>query len=293
MPPAPREAFYWQSFQHNFGVRDPDMRSAVTNVVVRLAEIASWQRLQSLLEAANSSADKELVRLGPELALLSLDGVVHSVSRSGGRVMKPSWIILSTALLVCGSRAHAAIQIQSEASVFDPVTNRVDFTIAFNRAPDLFTADSFGRQADAFQYWIFYDNDPFQRPNNTDALVRGAEIHVAGDLRVRDSWPPAVGEATSGGWGQIRATVPFTLTGEILWFTADLGDIGDDDGRFAYRLETYQFGALTDAVFGGTAGPYNNPSGSGDVPEPCSIVIWGCIGLTLLVAGQQPRQNSN
>ncbi len=189
-------------------------------------------------------------------------------------------------VLIAFKQAQAGLLIQSESAVFDPLSNRIDFTITFDRSPDFYTVDSFGRQADAFQYWIFYDNNPFQPPANPflDALIRGGEIFVAGDLRIRDSRPPAVGDPYYGGWGEIRATVPFVLSGTTISFSADLVDIGDSDGQFAYRLETYEFGATRDTVFGGTAGPYDTDTLK-PIPEPVSVAIWGGLSLVGPIAG--------
>src|SRR5258708_7613266 len=71
----------------------------------------------------------------------------------------------------------------------------VTFTLTFNHPPDLLTADTIGRQADSFQFFI------------STTVVRGEEIHIAGDVRVRDQ-SPSSGDPDSGGWGALRGSVP-------------------------------------------------------------------------------------
>ncbi len=189
-------------------------------------------------------------------------------------------------LLLSAARSDASalpLEIESESSVYDPLTNRVDFTVSFNRIPNLFTADAYGRQADGFQYWIFYDNNPFQirLPPELSALIRGVEVFVHGDLPIRNAYPPAVGDPHYGGWGGIRAAIPFALADATLTFSVDLSELGDDDGKFSYRFDTFEFGDTTDSVVGGTAGPYK------EIPEPESFLL---ATTALLVAVRQRSQ---
>src|SRR5215467_282001 len=53
--------------------------------------------------------------------------------------------------------AKADFMFVSQSAVFNPVTQEVLFTIQFNQVPDFFTVDSFGRQANSFQYFIVGD----------------------------------------------------------------------------------------------------------------------------------------
>ena len=179
--------------------------------------------------------------------------------------------------------------VVSESAVFNSLSNRVDFTVTFNATPDFYTVDGFNR-ANAFQYHIFYDNDPFQPPNAEymNALIRGDEIHVDGDLRIRDAGPPAVGDPNYGGWGSIRATTMFNLSGATMSFSFDLGEIGDNDGQFAYQLNTYDYGVQRwPTWYGGTAGPYPTDS---TVPEPASIALFGIGALGLMFICRKRRQ---
>ena len=192
--------------------------------------------------------------------------------------MKSSLVMLLLVAAVGNQASGLTLQVLAESSVYDPLTNRVDFTISFNRVPDLFTADGAGRQADAFQYWVFYNNKPFQVPANPelDALIRGGEIYVNGNLPIRAARPPAVGDPQYGGWGEIRTAVPLILVSTTLSFSTDLANLGDDDGVFAYRLDAYEFGDTCHSVFGGTAGPYKN------IPEPGSLLLATAASLVFM-----------
>jgi hypothetical protein len=176
-------------------------------------------------------------------------------------------------LLLVATAGHEAsalpLEILAQSSVYDPVSNQVDFAIAFNRVPDFLTADGLGRQADGFQYWVFYDNNPLHitLPPELSALIRGVEIHVGGNLPIRSAAPPAVGDPHYGGWGGIRATIPLSVVDTTLTFSVDLAELGDADGKFAYRLDTFEYGDTTDSVVGGTAGPYYL------IPEPGSLLL--------------------
>lgn len=144
--------------------------------------------------------------------------------------------------------AQAALLINSESVVANLDSREALFTIQFNEVPDFFTVDSAGRQADSFQYYIETDGElPVFRGSpyysELDIIIRGEEIHVAGDIRIRDALPIGSGGSNSGGWGLLRGSVPYTLNGTVLTFSAPLELIGDSDGLFSYRLEAYEFGA--------------------------------------------------
>ena len=145
--------------------------------------------------------------------------------------------------------ARATFMFVSQSAVFNPVTQQVLFTIEFNQVPDFFTVDSFGRQANSFQYYIVGD-PKLPYPANFDAIIRGEEIHITLDtIRIRDS-EPSVPDPAAGGWGPVRGVVPFTLSGDVLTFSTPLQSISDHsiDGIFAYRLQVGEFGALTNYI---------------------------------------------
>lgn len=188
-----------------------------------------------------------------------------------------------TLLLVMAETAKAEFISVSESAVFNPSTQEVLFTIEFNQTPDFFTVDSFGRQANSFQFFI--TGDPgLPYPARYDAIIRAEEIHITMDvLRVRNAVPPDPDPA-AGGWGSIRGAVPFSLNGSVLTFSTPLQLISDHstDGRFAYGLQSYQFGALTRSV--------NNQSVV--VPEPTSLTLLSVGALGLLIGGLQLNRRS-
>ena len=70
------------------------------------------------------------------------------------------------------------------------------------------------------------------------AVIRGDEIQFAHAVRVRDASPPALSDPQSGGWGGIRGTVPFTVNGSTLTFTAPFSLLNVPDGNFSYYAFT-------------------------------------------------------
>ena len=164
-----------------------------------------------------------------------------------------------------GQIAQAVLLVESESAVVNLDAEEVLFTIDFNRVPDFFTLDLVGRQADSFQYFIEADGEfPIFRGSpyfsELESIIRGEEINVAGDIRIRDVFSVGPSEPNSGGWGNIRGSAPYSLDGTVLKFSAPLQFIGDSDGLFSYRLELYEFGGTTDGL--------ENQSTIASVPEP-------------------------
>jgi hypothetical protein len=159
--------------------------------------------------------------------------------------------VVAAMIGTAGASAQApdGLTALSESAVFDPVTGQVSFTLTLNRAPDFETVDEFGRQADAFQYYILGDLSlPY--PAYYDSIIRGEEIHaMPGVLRIRDPLPSNPDPAT-GGWGPIRGEVPYRLEGNVLTFSVALSTISDHsvDGRFSYELLLTRFGASTQVI---------------------------------------------
>lgn len=171
--------------------------------------------------------------------------------------------------------AVGGIEIVSESAVVDRDAGVARFTVTFDEAPDFYTADEFGRLADSFQYEIDGDwRAPIGLPpEGLDRVVRGDEIHVAGRLRVRDATFEVSPDPdpNAGGWGAVRAELPFELDGAELRFEAPLGDIGDEgDGYFAYRLFTTEFGLTTSEVETRLLPPGEEPV-PGPVPQPIPV----------------------
>lgn len=164
-----------------------------------------------------------------------------------------------------GVPAEAALLVLSQSAEVNLNSNSVLFQIEFNRAPDFFTTDEYGRQADSFQYFIDADGGfPIFRGtdiyySNLEAIIPGGEIHLAGDVRIRNAWPPDPDLSSSGGWGTIRGSVPYTLSGNLLSLLVPLQLIGDSDGKFSYQLMWTEYGAMNGYIDAET------------VPEPATV----------------------
>jgi hypothetical protein len=139
--------------------------------------------------------------------------------------------------------------VVSESTTVDPGTGDALFTLNLNRAPDFFVVDDHNRQRDDFQYYIDLDNGvPTQ--TTPDIIVRGPEIHIAGDIRIRDAFPSDFSDPNSGGWGKIRGSVPFTIDGSTLRFSVPLTMLGDQDGLFSYVLQMVNYGDQQQVIVG-------------------------------------------
>ena len=138
-----------------------------------------------------------------------------------------------------------ALAVRSESATYHRSTGLVTFRIAFNRAPDFFTTDALGRQADEFQYYV--GSDEPEAPWLYDSVIRGGEIHSSGLVRIRNNALVPDPAPESGGWGTVRGEFSFDLRGPVLQFSAPLGVVTDRTGIDAvpFMLETYQFGELT------------------------------------------------
>ncbi|HEY9811983.1 MAG TPA: PEP-CTERM sorting domain-containing protein [Candidatus Sericytochromatia bacterium] len=143
-------------------------------------------------------------------------------------------------------------------------SNSVLFQIEFNRAPDFFTTDEYDRQADFFQYYINADGGlPVYRDYSDLESIIGGEIAVGGNVGIRNAWPPDPDWSSSGGWGSIRGSVPYTLSGNVLSLLIPLQVIGDSDGKFSYVLQWGEYG--------GQQGWIETEAEAEAVPEPATI----------------------
>ena len=173
--------------------------------------------------------------------------------------------LLLLSLVIAAGKSAAEDTLTLEAGSVSAIDNleNVTFTLQFNRAPDFFTCDEFGRQADAFQFYIATTtNIPiFFPPRPYASLIRGGEIHLGDGIIIRNDGPPDDSDPNSGGWGSVRGSVPYSLSGETLSFSVP-ADVLDVQGPFAYSLLLTSFGAATH-------NPYTGDSGGPIlVPEP-------------------------
>lgn len=158
-----------------------------------------------------------------------------------------------------------------QSVVVDRTGGTATFRLSFDREPRFFLPHGGGGdQPDGFQIEIDADSNTLEQPlafEDIDTVVRGAEIFAGDGIPVRDR--EGDGGNNAGGWGPVRALVPFDLDGSTLTFTTGLETLGDEDGRFRYRLITTQSGGLTGEV------------NAAIIPTPMSV--WG--GMVLLGAG--------
>src|SRR5438270_397238 len=120
--------------------------------------------------------------------------------------------------------ARAGFAIVSQQVELDYRQQEADFSLTFNQPPDFRSRDALGRPLNSFQYEIVPDTSaPIEDFPVTAirAVVRGDEIDGAGRIPVRDGIETARDTvAAAGGWGLVRGTVPFELSGPRLTFTA-------------------------------------------------------------------------
>jgi hypothetical protein len=201
----------------------------------------------------------------------------------------PVYVACAAALLLSGlaaAPARAGLRILEQSVNVDTGTRRASFAARFDAPPDLFTRDEFGRLADSFQYEIDADGpESLELPvGQVEAVVRGDEIFAANALRVR-----AAGEGVepdpdpiAGGWGRVRAEVPFNLDGPNLSFEVPLAALGDTDGVFSYRLFTVEFGLTVDQVEGVAGGTAALP-----LPPAAWPALATAAGFAMIAAGRR------
>lgn len=142
----------------------------------------------------------------------------------------------------------AIFQIDSHAVHIDAARREVAFKLTFSHKPDFETLDEFSRPEDSFQYEInpaFSGSLEIDGVGDIQTVVRGDEIHIARAIRIRTALGEVDSDPAAGGWGQVRGVVPFKLEGRTLSFTASFDQLKEDDGVFAYRLFSTEFGATT------------------------------------------------
>jgi hypothetical protein len=128
--------------------------------------------------------------------------------------------------------------------------NRTDgiatFSLTFDQHPSFVAIDS--GQLKAFQYEIDVNSEDATKPigfDQIDTIIRGAEIWEGQGIPVRER--DGNGGAHAGGWGPVRAMLPFNVDDNTntLTFSTPLSTLGDTDGKFRYRLFTTDNGGLT------------------------------------------------
>jgi len=162
--------------------------------------------------------------------------------------------------------------IRGHKCLTDPKRGVAAFKIRFAQPPDFFTLDDLGVPATSFQYFVeagarpsgvgdFYSAAAGEADASSKTLLRGEEIHVDGDLRVRGI-VPGWDEPGSGGWGPIVGAVDYSLVDATLSFEVPLSMLKDaGDGVVWYLLEGYNHGVWDGVTLAGLCrAPAQRPS---------------------------------
>jgi hypothetical protein len=154
--------------------------------------------------------------------------------------------------LSTGSITRAESQnfhLVDQSTTVDRVNKTASFSLTFDQQPSFVAIDN--SQLEAFQYEIDTNTNVLGSTipqKDVDIVIRGAEIWQGNGIPVRDSHGD--GGEHAGGWGPVRAFVPFEVSDNTLSFTTTLANLGDTDGKFRYRVITTDDGGLTSVVQG-------------------------------------------
>ena len=182
------------------------------------------------------------------------------------------YALLVACLLSAGSRSFADDLFGLTSGYVGNIDHagNIRFSLTFNQPPDFTTVDSFDRQQNGFQFFIatspVVPSDSPSRPYAS--LIRGNEIWVANDIRIRNDGPPDT-DPISGGWGSVRGSVPYRLHGDTLTFFVP-ASVLNVSGRFGYSLLLTTYGAGNPTVYKGLSGGAIPVC----VPEPSSLFLW-------------------
>ena len=170
-------------------------------------------------------------------------------------------------VLLLAQCSHASFSVIGQSATVDPANKTVQFDILFNQKPDFQTTDAHGDDASAFQVYI----DPKPSPTGFDyfdsvSLVRGVHVGSSDHLPVLD--------VNGGAFGDERGVTHFTLDDKAeLHFAAPFDLLGSNDGRFDYRVESYEFGTLTSMIDSTTAVVPLPPAAYAVIPTTVMFVL--------------------
>jgi len=196
--------------------------------------------------------------LTPDVPKRTVGAALHSAPDGGAR----SLVVTGA----CGDRTSftpSTDVIKGHRCATDLKRGVVVFKLKFAQTPDFFTLNGEGAPATSFQYYVeaarppaavgdFYSAAAGQGDASTKSILRGEEIHVDGDLRVRGI-VPFWDEPGSGGWGPIVDEVPYTLEDGTVTFEVPLSSLKDTgDGQLWYLVEGYLFGSWDGVTLAGS-----------------------------------------
>ncbi len=167
--------------------------------------------------------------------------------------------------------ARGDFLLESQSVAIDNKTHLADFSLTFNQPPDFNTLGSVG-PINSFQIDFNGNYNPHNAAtfrNSLTGIVRGDEIHTAGDIPIRAL--NGDGGPSSGGFGPVVGSVPFNLIGDTVTFSVPTADLG-------YTGHYYQYDAISLANGRQTANQFVTA-----VPTPAAFPS-GVVGL-IFVAG--------
>lgn len=175
-----------------------------------------------------------------------------------------------------GQSSQGPLRVVSRTVDVDKAAEVVRFEVVYDRAPDFQTVDAEGRPADSFQFHL--DTATGNQgilgisPYPWEAIVRGDEIHLKGDLPVRDHTKSPSSDPASGGWGPVVGSVAYSLSGERMTFDVPFSMLSTPDGVLAHSLEVYRYGTLAERLDSAPAVP-GAPAPVHPVPVPDSGAV--------------------
>lgn len=205
------------------------------------------------------------------------------------RIFRAGVRVLGAAMLAsAAAAAHAGNGLADPLwwyAAANPQTGQTVFDVQFDEPLGM-------PGADALQFWLADSGNPVgrtyqvlfgDRPLTTERVIefrRVVDQGLADIVEIRPmTWTPAPGElASAGGWGQIVASIPFTLTGQHFTMSMPTSVTGES---FVYYLQVTHNGAS----FAGVDGMSGIVGG---VPEPGTLanMLIGLGALGLLAAGR-------
>jgi hypothetical protein len=157
--------------------------------------------------------------------------------------------VVAVALSVLPTRSVLAdFELVSSDLTVNKAAGLVDFSLTFNQAPVFSDISPDGIPTESFQ--VNFVGNPVLGSSpaaETDltSVIRGDEIHVGNDVRVRQ--PTGNGGIDSGGWGPVTAAVPYTVSNNTIAFSIPASALGWTGGQYSASIYSLNYGTLTAA----------------------------------------------
>jgi hypothetical protein len=203
--------------------------------------------------------------------------------------------VLLASILFGSSAAARSSPLEIRSVTLTDMGGLVLFETVFDRAPDFFTVDQYGRNYDAFQLTLTHNmENPF--------LFR--DVWIQG-INIQNGYIPVYPMQRNGHFGPVSANVPYLVSlaasGHQLSFAVPYSALGSPDslfprdgnagpgtGAFNWFLDTYQYGAS----------PFENNHASGqypvNVPEPGVLMQMGIgVGMGMLMLKHRVLRGKN